>query len=349
MMRIKSFARSHCGNGGTAQLRVGRPLRKVFQVSHRNQRRLIILVSLSLGLICSGYALGQVSDSELNQLARDAASNRATTLLTPNTTNGIDFFSLLVKCGIFMIPIGLVSLMVVTLVFDRWIGLRSGRMLPGSLRRSLLQLTRHGDLDPRDVYRVCGESTAAAARIIRAMVVKTGRPQPEIQAATSDASQREADRAYSHVRWLNLCAGIAPLLGLLGTVWGLIRAFHDTTQLTAGQNRADFLAVGIYEALVTTLAGLIVAIPAAVASHFFEGRITKIFGSIEELASELMMRLERFEGRTRFEPIGRELAARDLSSGPSHAPATMPSTVPPPVSRTVSKTDSRPRPSKTLE
>ncbi len=321
----------------------------VFQVLYRNRHHLIILVSLSLALICSGYASGQVSDSELNQLARDAASNRATTLLSPSAPNGMDFFSLLVKGGIFMIPIGLVSLMVVTLVFDRLIGLRSGRMLPGSLRRSLLQLTRHGDLDPRDIYRVCGESTSAAARIIRAMVVKTGRPQPEIQAATTDASQREADRAYSHVRWLNLSAGIAPLLGLLGTVWGLIRAFHDTTHLTAGQNRADFLAVGIYEALVTTLAGLIVAIPAAVASHFFEGRITKVFGSIEELASELMMRLERFEGRTRFEPIGRELAARDLLHGPSNVSGSMPSAVPPPVARGVAKPDLRPRTSKTLE
>ena len=321
----------------------------VFRVLYRNRHRLIILVSLSLALIFSCYASGQVSDSELNQLARDAASNRATTLSSPSSPNGIDFFSLLVKGGIFMIPIGLVSLMVVTLVFDRWIGLRSGRMLPGSLRRSLLQLTRHGDLDPRDVYRVCGESTSAAARIIRAMVVKTGRPQPEIQATTTEASQREADRAYSHVRWLNLSAGIAPLLGLLGTVWGLIRAFHDTTQLTAGQNRADFLAVGIYEALVTTLAGLIVAIPAAVASHFFEGRITKIFGSIEELASELMMKLERFEGRTRFEPIGRELAARDLLHGPSNASGILASAVPPPVARGVAKPELRPRTSKTLE
>ena len=107
--------------------------------------------------------------------------------------------------------------------------------------------------------------------------------------------------------------------------------------------------MGIYEALVTTLAGLIVAIPAAVASHFFEGRITKIFGSIEELASEFMTRLERFEGRTRFEPIGRELAARDLLHGPSNASGILASAVPPPVARGVAKPELRPRTSKTLE
>jgi biopolymer transport protein ExbB len=300
--------------------------KKVLQVLSRNRFRfLLAMVVFACAVAFSGGVFAQVSESELNQLARDAASNRDSVLGSAGAAkSGMDFFSLLIKGGVFMIPIGLVSLLVVTFVFDRLIGLRSGKVLPSQLRRSLHQLNRHGDLDPRDVYRLCGESNSAAARVFRAMVLKTGRPQPEMHAATAEATQREVDRAYSNVRWLNLSAGIAPLLGLLGTVWGLIRAFHDTTQLTAGQNRADFLAVGIYEALVTTLAGLIVAIPAAVASHYFEGRITKIFGSIEELAADLMMRLERYEGRARFEPIGRELAPRDFAP---HSPV-----VPPPVS-----------------
>ena len=323
----------------------------------QSYRRICILVAIGgvwLVLLFSspysGSALGQVSDSTLNQLARDAASNREASMSTQNArAGGIDFFSLVIKGGIFMIPIGLTSLTVVTFMIDRWIGLRSGRMLPGSLRRSLLHLMRQGDLDPREIYRICGESSSAAATVFRIMVLKTGRSQPEIQAATSEAAQREVDRAYNNVRWLNLSAGIAPLLGLLGTVWGLIRAFHDTTQLTAGQNRADFLAVGIYEALVTTLAGLIVAIPAAVASHFFEGKITRIFGSIEELAAELMMYLERFEGRTRFEAIGRELVAKELPPNPMTAPVFMGSVVPPPASRSIVKPELRARTSKTTE
>jgi len=308
----------------------------------------LMLISLCLSVSQSGAVLGQVSESELNQLARDAASNRNTASSKSAANTDIDFFDLMIKGGIFMIPIGLVSLTVVTFVFDRWIGLRSGKILPSSLRRSLVQATRQGDLDPREVYRICGQSTSAAARVLRAMVLKTGRPMPEMQAATSEATQRELDKAYGNVRWLNLSAGIAPLLGLLGTVWGLIRAFHDTTQLTAGQNRADFLAVGIYEALVTTLAGLIVAIPAAVASHYFEGKITRIFGAIEELSSELMMRLECYEGRTRFEPIGRELAARDLIYGGTVSAPPVVSTGSPTASR-VAKPELRPRTSRSSE
>lgn len=204
---------------------------------------------------------------------------------------GIDFFDLLVQGGVFMIPIGLMSLLVATFVFDRWIGLRRGKLMPRRIVNLLRGASKLGTLDPAETLKLCpGES--ALERVVRATLNRAGRPKSEIQGALSDTLQREVDRAYANVRWLNLGAGIAPLLGLLGTVWGLIRAFHDTTKLTAGQNRADFLAVGIYEALVTTLAGLMVAIPAAIASHYLEGRITRIFGDIEELTGQMVDNLE---------------------------------------------------------
>ena len=134
------------------------------------------------------------------------------------------------------------------------------------------------------------------------MLLKTGRPQSEVEHAVAEASEREAGRLYANVRWLNLIAAIAPLMGLFGTVWGMIRAFFDTTQLAAGQNKADFLAQGIYVALVTTLGGLAVAIPAAIFSHYFEGRIQKLFHEIDEMLFNLLPQIERFEGRMRVTP-----------------------------------------------
>ena len=94
-------------------------------------------------------------------------------------------------------------------------------------------------------------------------------------------------------------AGVSPLMGLLGTVWGMIRAFHDTTLLTPGQNKADYLAQGIYVALVTTFAGLAVAIPAAVLAHYFEGRIQNLLRETDELLFNLLPQVERFEGKLR--------------------------------------------------
>ncbi len=152
-------------------------------------------------------------------------------------------------------------------------------------------------------------------------------------AAANEVSQREADKAFGGVRWLHFCAGVAPLLGLLGTVWGLIISFHDLTVLAPSQSRAEFLSRGIYEALVTTLAGLVVAIPASLAAHYYEGKILRVFRAIEELVFSLVPKLERFEGKVRFDRVGNDLVARNIDpnrkSVPASDAASKPTTIPP--------------------
>ena len=107
---------------------------------------------------------------------------------------------------------------------------------------------------------------------------------PRWNPPSAQASQREADRLYANVRWLNLAASLSTMLGLIGTIQGMIMAFHRLTVMDAAADRTTVLADGIYTALVTTFAGLFVAIPALLASHFFEGRILKVFHEIDELA-----------------------------------------------------------------
>jgi biopolymer transport protein ExbB len=131
------------------------------------------------------------------------------------------------------------------------------------------------------------------------MLMRLGRPHGEVEQALRDSCDREAGRLYANVRWLTLAAGIAPLLGLLGTVGGMIQAFFNTANLQPGANRADYLAEGIYQALVTTFAGLSVAIPAAILAHMFEGRIQRLFRELDEYMAKLLPQLERFEGRLR--------------------------------------------------
>lgn len=213
----------------------------------------------------------------------------------------INALDLYFEGGVFMYPITALCFVGVLYSIERWIGLRRARVMPRGLIRDLgvLASLKNG-FDPRQAYRICQQYPSAAANVIRAMLLKVGRPHSEVEQTVKEACNREAEKLYRNVRWLNLCSSVAPLLGLLGTIQGMILAFHQTTQLAPGANKATELAHGIYVALVTTFAGLVVAIPASTLSHYFEGRIQSLFHEIDELLVTLLPQIERYEGRVRF-------------------------------------------------
>jgi biopolymer transport protein ExbB len=255
---------------------------------------------------------------DLRRLAAEAAANRAVPAAptTEGLKNSLNFLDLLFEGGALMIPIGLMSLLVVAVALERLVALRRGKLMPSGLRKQLRRASQDaGAFVPDELFEACVRYPSAASRILRDMVQKLGRPIPEAEMAISEGTQREADFLYSNVRWLTLAAAVTPLIGLLGTVWGMIIAFYNTTQLGAGTNKAEFLAQGIYVALVTTLGGLAVAIPAAIFAHYFEGRITKMLAKIELELRRLIPRFESYEGKARYEINSRGLIRHDTPTG----------------------------------
>ncbi len=217
------------------------------------------------------------------------------------------------KGGPLIWPILAMSVLVVTFGAERMLGLRRHKVLPQELIGGLGRLAgENGGFNPRQAYKLCQQYPSAAANVIKTMLLKIGRPHSELEHAVSEANEREAARLYANVRWLSLAAGVTPLLGLLGTVLGMIKAFFDTAHLPVGANKAEYLADGIYQALVTTAAGLTVAIPAAVLAHLFEGQIQKLFRELDETLLGLMPQLERFEGRLR---VSRDQMAGNSEKG----------------------------------
>ncbi|MEX0979323.1 MAG: MotA/TolQ/ExbB proton channel family protein [Pirellulales bacterium] len=202
--------------------------------------------------------------------------------------------------GIFMYPIYFFSFIVVLFAIERAIALRRRRVIPRRLVSGFRELLEgQGGFDPRKAYRLCGQYPSAAASVLRAGLLKIGRPHAELESAVTKASEREATRLYANIRPLNLSATVAPLLGLIGTVQGMIIAFYRTAYLPDGANKAQALAEGVYIALVTTFAGLCVAIPAVCLAHFFEGKIQRLFSQLEELVAQVLPVLERYEGKMR--------------------------------------------------
>lgn len=266
-----------------------------------------------------------VNLDELQRLAAEAAANRAGPAApTPANVQGstLNILDLLRQGGGIMVIIGIISLLVVAVAFERLFALRRGKLFPRGLRREVRRACEEvGPFHPQALFESAERYRCAASQILQDMLRKVGRPIPEVEAALAEGSQREADRLYSNVRWLTLAAAVSPLIGLLGTVWGMIIAFHDTTQLGAGSNKAEYLAEGIYVALVTTLGGLAVAIPAAICAHFFEGRITKMLATIDRELRRLMPRFESQEGRTRFDLNERGLYRREVGQATPPPPS----------------------------
>jgi biopolymer transport protein ExbB len=208
--------------------------------------------------------------------------------------------------GLLMWPIVAMSLVVVTFGIERLVALRRRKFVPPELARELADL-EEGRFDPRLAYRLCADHPSVAARVVQGLLEKTGRPLPELERAVEVEQDREASRLYANVRPISLAVSVTPLLGLLGTVQGMIMAFMKTASPEAGANRATELAGGIYVALITTFAGLCVAIPAALIAHFLEGRILKGFREVDEVVAGVLPRLEKFEGKGRVSPA--QLAA----------------------------------------
>lgn len=210
-------------------------------------------------------------------------------------------WDLAVRGGIFMIPIALCSIVVVAYWIERRIGLRKGRIMPRQLLTALQKLNQENNgIDPRLAYDVCQKFPSSMANVIQAAILKVGRPQAELEKTVEDAVSREADDMAHNIRPINVCVSIGPLLGLLGTVQGMIMAFMVMSTTTAvGAAKGQELAQGIYTALVTTFAGLCVAIPAIVIANMLEQRIERLLRGMEDVFNEIVPLFERFEGKWR--------------------------------------------------
>jgi biopolymer transport protein ExbB len=190
--------------------------------------------------------------------------------------------------GPLMIPIGLCSFILLVFAFERSISLRRGRVVPRPFVKRFLQQLRDGQLDRESALELCEKNHSAAAEICAAAVRKWGRPSVEVEQAIIDAGERVTNHLRRYLRVLNGVSTISPLLGLLGTVLGMIRAFNAIATADA-MGKPELLASGISQALITTAAGLSVAIPALIAYLYFSGRVDQLIMTLDALGQKVVL------------------------------------------------------------
>jgi biopolymer transport protein ExbB len=190
-------------------------------------------------------------------------------------------WSYFVKGGPVMWPLLLLSILGVTVAIWRWVALRQATRNVPQLMREL-----RGKLVGTDVpgaVQVCESAGGPVASIVKAGLLRFGRPKDEVEMGLQDASAHELAVLERGLPVLATTAMIAPLLGFLGTVTGMINSFDALAAV--GLNNPAAVAKGISEALITTAAGLIIAIPVQMAYNYLVTRVNDLVRSMESAAN----------------------------------------------------------------
>lgn len=183
----------------------------------------------------------------------------------------------------------LCSILVLAIFIERSIALRRKHILPMGFLDQVRRSWYRGEVQAALDY--CDAHPVAIARILKAGLARHVAGLDEVEKALEAAGQFEANGLGNHVRGLGVIANLAPMLGFLGTVTGMIKAFQAIA--AAGTSNPSLVASGISEALITTAAGLLVGIPSLALFHFFRGRVDRFVTEMEEIALELMDDLSR--------------------------------------------------------
>lgn len=226
-----------------------------------------------------------------------------------------NLWSIIKEGGPLMIPIGLCSFILVAFVFERTISLRRGRVIPGPFVTRFLKQLREGELDRQRALALCQESRSPVAEVFAGAVRKWGRPAVEVEQAIIDSGERVTNGLRRYLRVINGVATVSPLLGFFGTVTGMIRAFN-TIAVADALGRPELLAKGISEALLTTAAGLTVAIPALICYLFFLSRVDRLIIDIDALGQEVVdsISAEQLQDKQQAAPKPRREGRREAAA-----------------------------------
>ena len=196
---------------------------------------------------------------------------------------------LLYAGGWLMIPIIACSIIATIIVIERFLALRRSQVVPDGVVDQVTEWSEKHELDRRHIRRLQTESPLG--RVLAAALITRHRPREVIKEAVEDTGRHVIHSLERYLNTLGTIAGVAPLLGLLGTVIGMIKVFSAI--VTYGVGDANALAGGISQALITTAAGLTVAIPSYFFYRYFRGRVAALVVEMEARAIHVIEAIER--------------------------------------------------------
>ncbi len=203
--------------------------------------------------------------------------------------------------GIMMVPILLASIIAIAIIVERLWTLQHDRILPSKLFEKVWQWVESSQLEEKHIQAL--EQNSPLGKVLAAGLSTRHRPREVMRESIEDAGRQVVHELDRFLTALGTIAGVAPLLGLLGTVFGMIRTFNSIT--TAGVGNPATLSAGIAEALVATAAGLAVAIPSLICFRLLRRRVDSLVIEMEKEAIKLVQAVEAASESRTGKPPGR--------------------------------------------
>ena len=253
------------------------------------QKRL--LAFCLMGLVMMGAAMAQDA-APVDPDAADVLMGGAMTFAQADDGSP-SILELLQRGGALMYPLYLASFIMAAFGIERAFSLQRRRILRPDVVARIREVSAQSQ-GPVDVHKLLEDivhSNTPIVRIVRAGLRKAYRPAVEIEKAIEDAGAKEVAKMRRNCKVLSITASVSPLLGLLGTVVGMIKAFMTVASQEAALGRTELLASGIYQALVTTATGLCIAIPALVLYHIFIDKVERLVIEMDDITLDLVERM----------------------------------------------------------
>ena len=189
--------------------------------------------------------------------------------------------------GIMMYPILLSSVVALAVALERFYHLRPKKIMPDPLLKEITACKESSCVD--HIYHLCTHyQHIPIARILLVAIESRAKDRAKMEQVIENAGRQETALLTTRLRVLGVIANLAPMMGLLGTVMGMIHAFHTIAQVGTGQ--PSMVAKGISEALLTTAAGLIVAIPCLALYYYLKSRVERLAVEMEEVVESFVNR-----------------------------------------------------------
>lgn len=201
------------------------------------------------------------------------------------TTDDLSFWNMTLKGGFIMIPIFLLSLIAVYIIIERFLAIQKAEQEDENFMNEIKSFILKGKIEEARIR--CKSNTTPVALMIDKGISRIGKPLSDVREAIENVGKLEVFKLEKGLALLATVSGAAPMLGFLGTVLGMIRAFYDMAN-AGGNFSISMLSNGIYTAMVTTVAGLIVGVVAYLGYNLLIAKVNKVVNKLELRATEFM-------------------------------------------------------------